>query len=159
VVAAVEGFALAGGFELMQAADIVVVRDDARIGDNHARFAMVPGGGSSQRLPRLVGRQRAMSLLLTGDHISGAEAVRWGLAYLSAGPEHFDDVLSGLVQTLASKDRHVLGVIKGLVRDHLDEPLEIGLGYELAAVLEHLSAPGGGQGIESFSQRGEGSSR
>ena len=61
VVAAVEGYALAGGFELMQSCDVVVVRDDAVIADNHLNFGQVPGGGSSQRLPRLVGRQRALA--------------------------------------------------------------------------------------------------
>src|SRR3984957_21017661 len=55
VVAAVEGVAMAGGFELMQAADIVIVSDAARIADNHINFGMIPGGGSTQRLPRLVG--------------------------------------------------------------------------------------------------------
>ena len=62
VVAAVEGVAAAGGFELMQAADIVLVSDDARIADNHVRFGMIPGGGSTQRLPRLVGRQQAIGI-------------------------------------------------------------------------------------------------
>ncbi len=83
VVVAVEGVAMAGGFELMQAADIVLVSDDARIADNHINFGMIPGGGSTQRLPRLVGRQTALGLLLSGDQLSGAEAVRLGLAYRS----------------------------------------------------------------------------
>ena len=52
VVAAVEGVAMAGGFELMQAADIVLVSDDAKIADSHINFGMIPGGGSTQRLPR-----------------------------------------------------------------------------------------------------------
>jgi 2-(1,2-epoxy-1,2-dihydrophenyl)acetyl-CoA isomerase len=60
VVAAVHGHAVAGGFELMQACDIAIARTDARIADIHSRFGHVPGGGSTQRLPRIVGRQRAM---------------------------------------------------------------------------------------------------
>ena len=67
VVAAVEGVAMAGGFELMQAADIVIVSDDAKIADSHINFGMIPGGGSTQRLPHLVGRQIALGLLLSGD--------------------------------------------------------------------------------------------
>ena len=55
---------MAGGFELMQAADIVIVSDDAKIADSHINFGMIPGGGSTQRLPRLVGRQIALGLLL-----------------------------------------------------------------------------------------------
>ncbi len=82
---------MAGGFELMQAADIVLVSDDARIADNHIKFGMIPGGGSTQRLPRLIGRQQAMGLLLSGDRLSGADAVRLGLAYRSFPQADFDD--------------------------------------------------------------------
>src|SRR5690606_30959363 len=69
VVAAVEGVATAGGFELMQAADIALVHADAVLCDNHVRFGLVPGGGGSQRLPRLVGRQRALGHLLGGERL------------------------------------------------------------------------------------------
>ena len=82
---------MAGGFELMQAADIVIVSDDAKIADNHINFGMIPGGGSTQRLPRLVGRQLALGLLLSGDRLSGLDAVRLGLAYRSFAPQDFDD--------------------------------------------------------------------
>jgi enoyl-CoA hydratase/carnithine racemase len=83
VIAAVEGVAMAGGFELMQASDIVLVSEDAKIADNHIKFGMIPGGGSTQRLSRLVGRQQALGLLLGGERISGVDAVRLGLAYRS----------------------------------------------------------------------------
>ena len=63
---------MAGGFELMQAADIVIVSDDAKIADSHINFGMIPGGGSTQRLPRLVGRQVALGLLLSGDRLERA---------------------------------------------------------------------------------------
>jgi len=103
VLAAVEGYALAGGFELMMACDVAIVRDDARIADHHAATGMVPGGGSSQRLPRLVGRQRALGLLLTGDRLSGVEAVAWGLAYRSAPAAAFDAAVDELAQQLAGR--------------------------------------------------------
>src|ERR1700752_3924953 len=93
VFAAVEGVAMAGGFELMQAADIVIVSDDARIADSHINFGMIPGGGSTQRLPRLVGRQTALGLLLSGERLSGPDAVRLGLAYRSFAPQDFDEGL------------------------------------------------------------------
>ena len=97
VVAAVEGVAMAGGFELMQAADIVVVSDDAKLADNHITFGMIPGGGSTQRLPRLVGHQLALGLLLSGDRLSGLDAVRLGLAYRSFAPQDFDDGVNSFV--------------------------------------------------------------
>src|ERR1700739_594585 len=112
VVAAVEGAAMAGGFELMQAADIVLVSDDARIADSHINFGMIPGGGSTQRLPRLGGRQVALGLLLSGDHLTGTDAVRLGLAYRSFAPQDFDERLHQFVTKLADRDRAAAATIK-----------------------------------------------
>src|ERR1700739_3667684 len=105
VIAAVEGVAMAGGFELMQAADIVIVSDEAKIADSHINFGMIPGGGSTQRLPRLVGRQAALGLLLSGDRLSGPDAVRIGLAYRSFASQDFDEGLRQFVMKLANRDR------------------------------------------------------
>ncbi len=116
VVVAVEGVAMAGGFELMQAADIVLVSDDARIADHHIKFGMIPGGGSTQRLPRLVGRQTALGLLLSGDKLSGLDAVRLGLAYKSFPADDFDDGVERFVTALAARQRDAVVAIKRLVR-------------------------------------------
>src|SRR5246127_5405078 len=105
VVAAVEGVAMAGGFELMQAVDIAIVSDDAKIADSHINFGMIPGGGSTQRLPRLVGRQAALGLLLSGDRLSGLEAARLGLAYSSFARDDFDSGVNDFVAKLAGRDR------------------------------------------------------
>ena len=105
MIAAVEGVAMAGGFELMQATDIVLVSDDAKIADNHIKFGMVPGGGSTQRLPRLVGRQQALGLLLSGDRLSGVDAARRGLAYRSFPQTAFASGVDEFVTTLAGRRR------------------------------------------------------
>ena len=154
VVAAVEGVAAAGGFELMQAADIVLVSDDARIADNHVRFDMIPGGGSTQRLPRLVGRQQALGLLLSGDRLSGTDAVRMGLAYRSVPPSEFDDATGRFVATMAGRERSALIAIKRLVVSGMQKPLAAGLDDELVAVVEHISQGAGRNGASAFSQRG-----
>jgi enoyl-CoA hydratase/carnithine racemase len=133
VVVAVEGVAMAGGFELMQAADIVLVSDDARIADNHINFGTIPGGGSTQRLPRLVGRQTALGLLLSGDRLSGADAVRLGLAYRSFPNAEFDDGVARFVGELASRQRAAVTTIKRLVST--DRPLPEGLDDETTAVV------------------------
>lgn len=154
VVAAVEGVAAAGGFELMQAADVVLVSDDARIADNHVRFGMIPGGGSTQRLPRLVGVQRAMGLLLSGDRLSGADAVRLGLAHRSYPPSEFDGGIEEFVATMAGRERSALLTIKRLVNSGLRKPLAAGLDDELVAVVDHISQGAGRNGASAFSQRG-----
>lgn len=153
VIAAVEGYAMAGGFELMQACDFAIVRDDARIGDNHSNFGQVPGGGSTQRLPRLVGRQRALGLILTGDHITGAQAADWGLAYRAVGAGDFDQAVAELAERLAGKSPAALARAKKLVYAGFELPLESGIALEIETVLEHLSEADAAEGIERFERR------
>jgi enoyl-CoA hydratase/carnithine racemase len=150
VVAAVEGVAMAGGFELMQAADIVLVSDDAKIADNHINFGMIPGGGSTQRLPRLVGHQLALALLLSGERLSGVEAVRLGLAYRSFAPDGFDQGVSHFVSTLAGRDRAAVITIKKLVGAARQRALSQGLDDEIDAIVAHVSK----HGVDEFNRVG-----
>ena len=139
VIAAVEGFAMAGGFELMQSCDFCLVRVDAKLADTHSNHAMIPGGGSTQRLPRLVGRQRALAHILTGDRLSGAEAVEWGLAYKAFDAEAFEGGVAAIARQLASKSPAALARCKRLVYEGLELPLSEGVELELEAVLDHLN--------------------
>jgi enoyl-CoA hydratase len=141
VIAAVEGHACAGGFELALASDVVLVREDAKLSDIHSNHGMVPGGGSTQRLPRLVGMQRALALILSGDRLSGVEAVEWGLAYRAFTEAEFESGVGEFARMLAAKDRAALAHTKRLVREGMKRPLTDGLALELDAVLEHLSGP------------------
>ncbi len=150
VVAAVEGYAMAGGFELMQACDVVLVHENARIADNHARFGQVPGGGSTQRLPRLVGRQRALGHILSGERLTAAEAVAWGLAYRSLPSDGFDDAVNAFVTNLAGRNRDALTRIKRLVYAGLDLPSAEGLALEMETVLDHLGGEAAAAGIAAF---------
>lgn len=158
VIAVVEGIAMAGGFELMQACDVVLVRDDARISDNHVNFGMVPGGGGSQRLPRIVGTQRALGLLLSGDRLTGVDAAEWGLAYRSFPAEAFDTEVERFVGRLAARRPDAVRTIKGLVREGLATDLAAGLDLELEAVVSHIAGDAGGASVSAFAGRKEGSS-
>lgn len=140
VIAAVHGLACAGGFELALASDIVLLADGAELADIHANHAMVPGGGSTQRLPRLVGRQRALGLILSGDRLSATEAVRWGVGYRSYPDADFSDAVDAFAGRLAGKDPAALAHSKRLIREGLELPLADGLARELDTVLEHLAA-------------------
>jgi enoyl-CoA hydratase/carnithine racemase len=153
VIAVVEGIAMAGGFELMQACDIAIVRDDARISDNHINFGMVPGGGGSQRLPRLVGRQRAMGLLLSGERLSGVDAVECGLAYRSFPEDSFDADVEAFVTRMASRRADSLNTIKALVRQGLEGDLATGLRAEITAVVNHIAGEAGATSVEAFTDR------
>ncbi|BBY66104.1 enoyl-CoA hydratase/isomerase family protein [Mycolicibacterium helvum] len=153
VVVAVEGVAMAGGFELMQAADIVLVANDARIADNHINFGMIPGGGSTARLPRLLGRQQALGLLLSGDRITGFDAVELGLAYNCFPPETFDESVDAFVTKLAGRDRSALTAIKQLVNDGLAKDFDTANADETDAVVDRISGQAGRTGVSAFKSR------
>ncbi|MDH6282665.1 enoyl-CoA hydratase/isomerase family protein [Prescottella agglutinans] len=155
VIAAVEGFAMAGGFELMCSADIVLVHENAKLADTHSNHGMVPGGGSTQRLPRLVGRQRALAHILTGDRLSAADAVAWGLAYRMLPSDGFDAEVDEFAWKLAEKDRAALTRSKRLIHSGLERPLADGIELEAQTVLDHLSEDSSGAGIDAFTRRKE----
>ncbi|WP_372792217.1 enoyl-CoA hydratase/isomerase family protein, partial [Paraconexibacter sp.] len=137
--------------ELLQACDIVLVADDVRLADNHSNFAMVPGGGGSQRLPRLIGRQRALAHILTGERIGAAEAVALGLAYRAVPAADLDAAADALAATLAAKDRAALARTKALVHDGLALPLDDALALERRTVVEHLTSAGA---MDAFARKG-----
>jgi enoyl-CoA hydratase/carnithine racemase len=142
VVAAVEGVAMGAGFELVQSVDIAIVCDDAVLADNRVNVGRIPGGGGSQRLPRMVGMPRALGHLLTGDSLTGRQAAEWGLVYRSVPPREFENALRGLVANLAGKDRDASTRIKQLVRTGLQGSLVDGLRMETEATLLHLAGEG-----------------
>ena len=153
-IAVVHGYALAGGMELMMACDMALVADDARIGDQHANFGLIPGGGSTQRLPRRVGMPRAMELLTTGRWLSGKEAVEWGLALRSAPPESLEDELESLLDGLRGKSRVGLSLMKSLARRSQDLPLKDGVALE-GATFTHVFATSNHprEGIQAFKEK------
>lgn len=153
VIAVVEGVAMAGGFELMLAADVVLVRDDARICDNHVNYGQIPGGGSSQRLPRALGRQQALGLLLSGDRLSGKDAATLGLAHRSFTADDFEDGVAEFVSRMARRRPDALAGIKRLVHEGLTGSLEAGLDLELTRVVAHISGEAGGAGVDSFTNK------
>ncbi|MEH3139681.1 MAG: enoyl-CoA hydratase/isomerase family protein [Mycobacterium kyogaense] len=153
VVAAVEGVAMAGGFELMQAADIVLVSDKARISDNHINFGMIPGGGSTARLPRLVGRQQALGIILSGDKLRGSDAVAMGLAYRSYPVDDFDSAVEEFVTAMAGRDRAALRAVKRLVTDGLAVSLARANADETDAVVARICGQAGADGVAAFHSR------
>ncbi len=153
-IAAVHGYALAGGMELMMACDMAIVADNARIGDQHANFGLIPGGGSTQRLPRRVGMPRAMELLTTGRWLSGSEAVEWGLALRSVAQEAMEEELENLLAGLRAKSRTGLALMKSLARASQDVPLRDGVALE-SATFTHLfgTSPHPREGITAFKEK------
>ncbi|MDA0263377.1 MAG: enoyl-CoA hydratase/isomerase family protein [Chloroflexi bacterium] len=153
-IAVVHGFALAGGLELMMACDMALVAEDARVGDQHVNFGLMPGGGSTQRLPRRVGLQRAMELLTTGRWITGAEAVAWGLALRSVPLEGLDDELETLLGPLRTKSRAGLALIKSVTLRGMGLSVNDGIALESLAFVRYMTtSPHPAEGIQAFTEK------
>ena len=154
VIASVHGFALAGGLELMLACDMAIAAEDARIGDQHVNFGLIPGVGSTQRLPRRIGMQRAMELLTTGRWLSGAEAAEWGLVLRAVPVETLDQELEGLLSPLRTKSRPGLGWIKSVALRGRDLPLRDGVALESMAFAQYVAtSTHPSEGIQAFKDK------
>ncbi|MCI0824169.1 MAG: enoyl-CoA hydratase/isomerase family protein [Chloroflexi bacterium] len=154
VIAVVHGFALAGGLELMLACDLALAADDARIGDQHINFGLIPGGGSTQRLPRRIGMQRAMELLTTGRWLSGSEAAEWGLVLRAVAADDLDKELEALLAPLRIKSRPGLGWIKSVARRGRELPLVDGIALESQAFVQYMTTSDHPkQGIQAFKEK------
>lgn len=100
VVAAVNGYALGGGCELSMACHIRVASSNAVFGQPEVKLGLIPGYGGTQRLPRIVGRGRALEILLTGRNVTAAEAQNIGLANVVCDPDELDEVVAELLKSI-----------------------------------------------------------
>ena len=154
VIALVHGHALAGGLEFLLACDMVIAAEDARIGDQHANFGLMPGAGSTQRLPRKIGYQRAMDLLLSGRWLSGKEAEEWGLVLRAVPVTGLDEALEELLSTLRDKSRAGLGWIKLAVLRGQGMHLREGIAFESQSFMQYVAtSPHPREGVQAFKER------
>jgi enoyl-CoA hydratase/carnithine racemase len=152
-VAAVHGMALAGGFELTQVCDLVVIGDSTRIGDQHAKFGLFPGGGSTQRLPRMVGRRTATWMLISGETVSPTDAVTLGLAN-DVVPEA--DVIARaeeLALIVAERSVAASRAIKDALARGRDLELSAALDLEREIAVRHMSSEDAQRGLAAFKSR------
>jgi enoyl-CoA hydratase/carnithine racemase len=155
VIAAVHGFCLGGGLELAMACDIRIAADDAQLGQPEIKLGLIPGGGGTQRLPRLVGHGRALLLNLTGEPISGAQASEWGLVERAVPREELMDAALDLARTLAERSPFAVGVVKELAAETRDLPLADGLKREAEGFRRCLGSEDGLEGVTAFIEKRE----
>lgn len=129
-IAAVNGYALGGGCELALACDIRIASDNARFGQPEVNIGVLPGFGGTQRLPRLIGRGRALEMILTGEMIDAAEACRIGLANRVVPPTELMSEARGLAAKIAAKSGIMVGLCKDAVNNGLEMDLARGCAYE-----------------------------
>lgn len=155
VIAAVHGLCLAGGLELVLACDIVFAAQSARFGDQHAKFGLLPGWGSTQRLPRIVGLRRAMDLMLSARWIGAAEAERWGLVNRVAEDDRLEQEVLAYGAMLAERSAPGLAAMKRLAREGLEITLPEGLQHEVRTVAPAFASADVKEGLTAFKEKRE----
>ncbi|MEM3031830.1 MAG: enoyl-CoA hydratase/isomerase family protein [Nitrososphaerota archaeon] len=130
VVAAVDGYCLGGGCELMLGCDLAVASSRAVFGQPEVRVGLTPGGGGTQGLSRLVGFRRAKEIMMMGRLISAEEAERLGMVNYVVEAEKLDEKVSELLSELRSKSDVILSLIKRAVNMSLETTLSAGLEME-----------------------------
>jgi enoyl-CoA hydratase/carnithine racemase len=135
VIAAINGFALGGGCEMALACDIRLIAHSAQIGLTELGHGLVPGGGGTQRLPRLVGLAQASELLYLGRRLDGPAAVAAGLASRSLAAESLLAEAIELAERIAAQPRRAVRYAKELLRKSQELPLSVGVEFELDTLL------------------------
>jgi enoyl-CoA hydratase/carnithine racemase len=153
VIGMVQGTAYAGGLELTMVCDLVVAAEDAKLSDQHANRGLVPAGGATQRLPRLIGIRKAKELLFLGDRITGAEAEKLGLVNKAVPADKLEEAVDEIVQNFLGKSPMAAKAVKRLVNRGMDGSLETGLQAELLAMTAHGYSEDFKEGIAAFIEK------
>jgi enoyl-CoA hydratase len=152
-IAVVEGYAVAGGFELMISCDFCIATTDAKIGDFHIRRALFGGAGPIYRLPRYIGLRKAKELMMTGKLLSGQECYEWNLANVAAEPDQLDQAVADFVAPLKDKGALIMHVTKMTANRGLDGDTETLIALEtMACNVIHQSADAR-EGVTAFLEK------
>jgi enoyl-CoA hydratase/carnithine racemase len=155
VIAAVNGTALAGGLELILACDLVFAAAEAKIGDGHARYGLMPGGGSTVRLPRRLAPAKASWLMFSGELVEATDPL---LADLFTAVVPAAELLAEVerrVALVASRSPLVTARLKALAREAAEMPVEAGLAAEREVNGRHFFAADRAEGLAAFRERRE----
>ena len=129
-IAMVDGFALGGGSEVALSCDIRVATPRSKFGTPEINLGLIPGGGGTQRLCRLLGYGRAIEMVMGGDTINATEAHRIGLVNHLVEPDELRDKAMSIAENLANKSPHTIRVAKAAVRGALENPFSVGIQAE-----------------------------
>jgi len=153
IIAAVSGFALGGGCELMMVADIIVASRTAQFGQPEINLGIIPGAGGTQKLTRLIGKSASMKMNLTGEFIGAEEALRIGLISEMTEPELYLDRAIVLAKKIATKSTVAAQAIKSSVLNAYESTLSDGLSFERASFLNTVTGEDAAEGIAAFIEK------
>lgn len=153
VIAMINGFCLGGGCELALACDLRIAADTAKLGQPEINLGIIPGGGGTQRLPRVVGTGQAMRLVLTGELIDAAEALRIGLVDVVHPAAELRERTLDVARGMAAKSPVALRMGKSAVRAAAEMPLEAGLRYETELFVTCFASDDRREGVAAFLEK------
>lgn len=153
VIAVVHGHCLAGGCELLISCDLALAGNDAIIGDQHANFGLIPGAGGTQRLPRLIGLQKAKELLYTGRWLSGIEAEKYGLVLKACPPAELDHEAEKLAAEIVKKSSLGISHMKKLVNRGMQIDSCTAVELEIATFLHYFPSEDVQEGLLAFREK------
>ena len=150
IVAAINGHAMGGGCEIAMACHFRLLKETARMGQTETNLGLVPGYGGTQRLPRLIGRTKALEYLILGTQIPAAECLALGLVNrLCKDGETLSDA-KALARQLAKRPPIATALVIQAVNEGLDAPMEKALDIEVRAFLASLRTEDASEGIQAF---------
>ncbi len=153
IIAAVSGFALGGGCELVMTCDIVIASESAKFGQPEINIGVMPGAGGTQRLTRAVGKVKAMEMVLTGRMINADEALRWGLINKVVPVEYYLEEARNWAKEIASKPPVAVKLGKESVLKAFDTTIEGGLEFERKNFYLLFASEDQKEGMKAFAEK------
>jgi enoyl-CoA hydratase len=153
VIAMINGFALGGGCELALACDIRIAGESAKFGQPEIKLGIIPGGGGTQRLPRLVGTGRALRMILSGELIEAEDAKEYGLVDDVVEDAKLRETTLGLAKAIAAHSPLTLRLAKQAVRAAEEMPLASGLALERELFITAFGSDDKREGVAAFLEK------
>jgi len=153
VIAAVNGFALGGGCELAMSCDIIVASESARFGQPEVNLGIIPGSGGTQRLTHILGKHRAMELILTGDMLNAADAERLGLVNRVVPGELCLEEAKNIARKIAAKPQLAIKAAKEAVLKAANSALDEGLEFERKSFYLLFASEDRSEGMKAFLEK------
>jgi len=153
VIAFVSGYCIGGGFEIVQYCDLVYATPDAVFSQGEINIGIIPGGGGTQMLPRLVGEKKAKELIFTGKRITAEEAKRLGIVNEVFESDKAEEELLKVISELKAKSPYTLALAKRAINTALEAPLSAGLSVERLLFINALTSDDGKEGVRAFIEK------
>ncbi|MFC6723645.1 3-hydroxyacyl-CoA dehydrogenase/enoyl-CoA hydratase family protein [Halobium palmae] len=151
-IAKVDGLCLGGGFEILLACDIRLATEESKLGSPEINLGLIPGGGGTQRLVRLLGEPRTKELIFRGEQIDAEKAADWGILNRAVPAEEFDGTVEEFVSDITQGPKTALKVAKRVINDGQDASLDTALAMESQGFALLASTDDMLEGVEAFNQ-------